>query len=280
MLYIVATPIGNLKDITLRAVDALKECDYILCEDTKISQKLLYHFEIKKNLISYHRFNEKKLLDKILYDLEVENKDICLISDAGTSIINDPGAILIQKCIEKKIAYTSLPGACSVINAITLSGLKNDNTNFAFFGFLPKKENDLSKCLNKALKFNGLLIFFETAIRLPKTLKILNNLIPDSEIAILREMTKKFEEKILGKAKNIYKKEISYRGEIVLIISNEILKNSENKLILNDDLADMDIVDIILKIGNTSLKDAVKITCSITNSKKNDLYKKMIEKIS
>jgi 16S rRNA (cytidine1402-2'-O)-methyltransferase len=221
MLYIVATPIGNLEDITIRALNTLKSSDYILCEDTRKSSILLNHYKIKKRLISFHKFNEKKREKKILEDLE-SGKNISLISDSGTPIISDPGLLLVKTCIEKNIKITSIPGPCSIITAITLSGIKN--TPFQFLGFFPKKGRD--KEILKILSYRGLSIYFESAKRLLKILKIFQKKAPDLELTIARELTKKFEEIKKGKADQLidHFTQKNPKGEIVFLIDNFLKK--------------------------------------------------------
>jgi 16S rRNA (cytidine1402-2'-O)-methyltransferase len=218
MLYIISTPIGNLEDITYRAVRILSACDYILSEDTRKSSILLNHYKIKKKLISFHKFNEQKRLKKIIEDLE-NQKNIALISSAGTPTINDPGNSLIQRCIEKKIEITALPGPCSVITALTLSGF--DIKNFQFIGFFPKKKSKKTKILKEISIYDGISIFFESKNRLLKTLKLLEEVLPEKEIVIARELTKKFEECIRGNPKELLKhfSKKNPKGEIIVLIS-------------------------------------------------------------
>ena len=154
-LYIVSTPIGNLDDITLRALNVLKNSDIILCEDTRRSLKLLNHFSIKKKLISYHKFNEKKKLNKIIEYLK-EGKILSLISDAGTPTLSDPGLLLINACIKKKIDIFPVPGASSIVASMSISGFDD---KFIFYGFLPKTENQLEKVLSKLKNLDFSIIF-------------------------------------------------------------------------------------------------------------------------
>ena len=167
MLYIVSTPIGNLEDFSHRAKKTLEFSDYILCEDTRISKRLLEYYNIKKKLISFHKFSEKAKENQIIEDLE-KGKDICLISDSGTPLICDPGYSLVNKCIEKNISYTAIPGACSVIAALVMSGF---SAPFQFIGFLPKKPGELKALLNSMLLYKGVSICFESTNRIHKTLK-------------------------------------------------------------------------------------------------------------
>ncbi|MFI5334063.1 MAG: 16S rRNA (cytidine(1402)-2'-O)-methyltransferase, partial [Chlamydiales bacterium] len=166
MLFLVATPIGNLADITLRALEVLRTCDYILCEDTRHSLKLLRHYEIQKPLRSYHKFNEKKRCDEITRDLKAGMK-IALITDAGTPLISDPGEILVQKCIEEKLSVIPIPGPCAAIAALTLSGFSA--AQFQLISFLPKKSGGLTRVRTARLSDPGTSICYESPYRLATT---------------------------------------------------------------------------------------------------------------
>ncbi len=262
MLYIISTPIGNLEDITTRAVKTLTAVDYILCEDTRISLRLLNKLNIKKKLISFHKFNEKKLQKKIITDLK-NNKKIALISDAGTPLISDPGSDLIKDCYKNNIKVTAIPGACSIIQALVLSGF--DTTPFQFLGFLPKKEKDIDMTIKKMLFFEGTSICFESPNRIHKTIAKIAKLDPKRNIAILRELTKKFEEKITKQAKDLEKhlKNHSIKGEIVLAVE----KGSPI-----DDLSIEDLVSILQTLFGLSLKEAMKKTALIKKISKKKIY--------
>lgn len=217
MLYIISSPIGNLEDITFRAIRILSLVDYILSEDTRKTSILLKKYNIKKPLFSFHKFNERFKEDKIIKDLE-NKQEIALISDAGTPLISDPGFSLVKKCIEKKIEITSIPGPCSIITALTLSGL--NPISFQFLGFFPKKPKD--RDIQKILTFKGISIFFESNKRILKTLKILQKHEKNLYIVLARELTKKFEECIRGhldEILNIISKK-NIKGEIVLLIDS------------------------------------------------------------
>ena len=161
-LYIVSTPIGNLDDITLRAIDVLKKSDFILCEDTRHSLKLLNHFKIKKKLISYHKFNEKKQISNIIEHIN-QGKILSLISDAGTPLLSDPGRLLVNKCIENNIKVIPIPGVSSILTAMSVSGFRDQ---FLFYGFLPKKENELKKVLSTCSQDSFSQIFFIPALKI------------------------------------------------------------------------------------------------------------------
>ncbi len=220
MLYLVATPIGNLADITLRALEVLRTCDYILCEDTRHSLKLLRHYEIQKPLKSYHKFNEKRRCDEIIADLKAGVK-VALITDAGTPLISDPGEILVQRCVEEQVPITTIPGPCAAIAALTLSGFSA--VQFQLVSFLPKKSGGLTKALTALLAYEGTSICYESPYRLVKTLKALCTLSPSRKVAVVRELTKIHEECRRGTAQDLcnHYSKISVKGEIVLLISCE-----------------------------------------------------------
>ncbi len=216
MLYIVATPIGNLSDITLRALSTLKTVDYILSEDTRRTIKLLSHYEIEKKLFSFHGFNEKKKEDLIINDLR-NGKHIALVSDAGMPTISDPGNMLVKRCNLENLKVTCIPGASSVVTALALSGM--NSSCFQFLGFFPKKPGEIGRALEKVINFSGTSIFFETPHRLLKTL----NYLPDNiNISIAKELTKIHESVSFGnkeKLKAQFEKG-GVKGEFVLLLSN------------------------------------------------------------
>lgn len=269
MLYLVATPIGNLEDITLRALKVLKSCDYILAEDTRKAKILLNHFQIEKKCKSFQKFSEKKQEAEILGDLK-NGKEIALLSDAGTPLISDPGESLVQACVEKGLALTALPGACSVINALVLSGLAA--APFQFKGFLSKKTNELKKELMQMLFFQGTSIAFESPHRLMETLKMIDQLDPKRKVAVAREMTKMFEESISGTAEKLIRHfaENPLKGEIVLLIEKNAI--SEADIELNE------LLEILKEQFALSTKEALKMAAKILKIKKNVLYKKSLKK--
>lgn len=218
MLYLIPTPIGNLTDITYRAIQTLQSCDLILCEDTRHSQKLLRHYKIEVPLKSYHKFNEAKMEAFVIKELK-SNKTIGLISDAGTPGIADPGARLVRLCQEHKLPVTSLPGPCAAITALTLSGL--DSERFQFVGFLPKKKSELQHLLEEYCRYPGTTIAYESPHRLKNVLKAINEIAPNHPLAVVRELTKIYEEAKLGTATELLEhfKENEVKGEIVLLIA-------------------------------------------------------------
>jgi 16S rRNA (cytidine1402-2'-O)-methyltransferase len=267
MLYIVATPIGNLEDITVRALNILKLCDYILCEDTRKSQILLNHYNIKKKLVSFHKFNEKKASIRVIDDLK-KGSNIALISDAGTPVISDPGNDLVNKCIDNDIEYSSIPGPCSVINALCLCGF--EKLPFQFIGFLQKKENEIKKQLKQMLFYDGISVFFETSKRIVKTLSIIDSICENADIFIAREMTKKFEESINGKPKQLLNhfKEKKPLGEMVVIIKNK----KEDALLADEEIED--IIKYLQKEFDLPLKEAIKKISKLTKINKKEVYNK------
>src|SRR5437764_3434278 len=191
MLYVVATPIGNLSDITLRALEVLKLVDLIAAEDTRHSGILLKHFEIKKSLVSYHEHNETMRTAQLVERL-VAGKDIALITDAGTPGVSDPGARLIRECIKRELPFTIIPGPSSIATALVGSGFSTEK--FFFAGFLPVKSGQRERELRAASARDETSIYFESPYRLTKTLKACVNILPDRQLCVARELTKKFEE--------------------------------------------------------------------------------------
>lgn len=217
MLYLVATPIGNLEDITVRALNTLKTCDYILCEDTRHSRILLDHYDIHLPLTSFHQFNESAREASVLNDLR-NGKQIALISDAGTPCISDPGIKLVQACLKENIPVTALPGPCAALVALVCSGF--DISRFQFFGFLPKKRGELRTILQELLLYPGVTVCYESPNRLIPLLELLAELAPARPLCVGRELTKKFEEFRRGTALELLAvwQNIPLRGEIVLLI--------------------------------------------------------------
>ena len=230
ILYIVATPIGNLDDITLRAIKVLKEVDLIAAEDTRHTLKLLNHLEISKPLISYHRHNEENRQDVILEKLK-DGKDVAIVSDAGTPGICDPGEVIIKKCIEKNIKIVPIPGACAFINALICSGL--DTTEFEFLGFLPLNKNNRKEKLEQIKKSNKTLILYEAPHKLKDTLKDLKEILENRKIVLARELTKIHEEFIRKDIDKLIELAGDIKGEIVLIIekNNNLINEEKNNLI-------------------------------------------------
>src|SRR6266567_5038552 len=218
MLYVVATPIGNLSDITLRALELLKLDDLIAAEDTRNSGVLLKHFEIKKTLVSYHEHNEAMRTAQLVERL-VAGKDIALITDAGTPGVSDPGARLIRECIKRDLPFTIIPGPSSVLTALVGSGFSSHK--FFFAEFLPVKSGQRERELHASAERAETTIFFESPYRLAKTLKACMDIMPARQLCVARELTKKFEEFRRGTASELLAHYEAYppKGEIVLIVS-------------------------------------------------------------
>ncbi len=248
-LYCVATPIGNLRDITLRAIDIFKNSDLILCEDTRVSKKLLNKLNINKPLISNHKFNEKKNLYKII-ELLKNNKIVSLISDAGTPAISDPGRILVNECIKKKIEIFPIPGPSSVNTAVSISGFSD---NYHFCGFLPQKKNEIIRLFDQISKLDCSIVFFISSKKISKILSHIKFFFLDRNILICREMTKYYEEYLRESVRNLSKLNISSKGEITVVISEN--KNKKNKL---KELEESDKKLIKKLIKKMNIKNIVK----------------------
>ena len=255
-LYCVATPIGNLGDITLRALEVIKNSDLILCEDTRVSKKLLSKFNIHKKLISNHKFNENKNINFILEHLE-NNKIISIISDAGTPAISDPGRILINKCIEKNINIYSVPGPSAVSAAISVSGFSD---KYLFCGFLPEKKNAIDKFFNSASQMNYSIIFFISPKKINKIIELIKKYFFNRNILICREITKFHEEYLRSSVKNLSEVSISTKGEVTVVISEDInlkkkfikLEESDKKKI-NKLIKKMTIKNIVNEINKNKI---------------------------
>lgn len=269
MLYLVSTPIGNLSDITYRAVEVLKSCDLILCEDTRHSSHLLQHYDIKRPLRSFHMHNEEKACEPLIEELR-GGKTICLISDAGTPLISDPGFPLVQACIDAEIPMTSLPGACACIDALVGSGLPANR--FQFVGFLPQKKTDLGRLLTEMLAYPGTSICYESPHRLLETIEFLASLAPARKVCVARELTKKFETYHRGSAAELLNhfQETAPKGEIVLLISEDPEFQSQME---SDPLKYAQQLEHIFHIPK---KEAIKISAELLNLNKRILYKNSI----
>ena len=268
-LYIVATPIGNLEDITLRAIRILKEVDLIVAEDTRHTLKLLNHLEITKPLISCHRHNEEVKTEKIVEKLQ-QGQNIALVSDAGTPGICDPGEIVIKKCIEEGIQVIPIPGACAMINALIASGI--DTKEFIFLGFLPLNKKLRKQKLEEIEKSKKTLILYEAPHKLDETLKDLEKILEDRHIVIAREITKIHEEWIRGNISEIIEKSKDLKGEMVLIIEgNEKveIKNNFESLTLEEHYK-------FYERQGYDKKDIIKKIAKDRGLNKNEIYQKFI----
>ena len=268
-LYIVATPIGNLGDISQRARDVLNSADIIAAEDTRVTKKLfsLLGLSLQKKFIVYEDHSENDKFQEII-DFINQGKVVALVSDAGSPLISDPGYKLVRECRKQNIKISVIPGACAVVCALQLSGLPTNR--FMFAGFVPNKEKARIDLFSELKAINTTLVLYETANKIEKTLSALEKIMPNREIAIVREITKMYEECLSGTASVLISriKENPLKGELVLVIEppHEV------------DNTDIDLAEIIqAELKNHSLKEAVKIISDKYNLKRNDVYEKALE---
>lgn len=265
-LTLVSTPIGNLSDITLRALYTLQNCDFILCEDTRVSTKLLQAYGISKPLKSFHDHNSRKMIPEILTRLKKGEK-IALISDAGTPLVSDPGFDLVRAAIAQGISVTSAPGASSVMTALVLSGLPSDN--FCFLGFIPPKKGELQKKIEPFQSLPATLIFFETSQRILKSLPWLLDILSDRRITLCRELTKLYEEKITGTISEVVtklKSHSSLKGEMVLVIEGNPKKEKADYLPALKE-----------RLKTASLKEASEDIARAFHVSKREVYQKALD---
>ncbi len=264
-LYIVSTPIGNLEDITLRAINVLKNSDKILCEDTRRSVKLLNHYNIKKQLISYHKFNEKKLTSNIINMIQKGEK-ISLISDAGTPIISDPGMVILRECIKKGIKIFPIPGVSAVTTAVSVSGF---DEKYFFYGFLPKKLKELEKIAKDINQINYNIVFFIPSLKINFYLKFFKRHFRRRKIFIAREMTKIHETFYRNDLNEITSFSSRIKGELTVVLSKNNEKNN-----LNIDSFDKDKLKVEIKkyLKRYSLKDVVKLVSEKYKLSKKKVY--------
>ena len=268
-LYVVATPIGNLGDITLRAIEILKKVDLIAAEDTRHTLKLLNHLEISKPLVSYHRHNEeiktKELIEKLL-----KGQNIALVSDAGTPGICDPGEVVIKNCIKEKITIIPIPGACAMINALIVSGI--DTKEFIFLGFLPIHKKLRKEKLNEIQQSKKTIILYEAPHKLESTLKDLEDFVKDRRIVLARELTKIHEEFIRGDVREIIKETKNLKGEMILIIEGDKKEKEENNF---EKITLQEHYELYEKQG-IEKKEIIKKIAKDRNLSKNEIYQKFI----
>ena len=262
-LYLVSTPIGNLKDITLRAIEILKQSDFILCEDTRISKNLLNKYEIKSKLISNHKFNEMKNVNKIIQYLK-SGSIISLISDAGTPNISDPGIVLINECIKNKIEIFPIPGPSAVSTAVSISGFSN---KFYFYGFLPEKKQQIHKELKKLADFKDTLVFFISPKKVNKIIPEIKKNFNGRKIVFCREITKFYEEFIRMDVDKIETFSKELKGEITIVISE---KNDDKNSSQN--LSESDISLIKKMINKLAIKEITNLVSSNSNVPKKKIY--------
>ena len=263
-LYVVSTPIGNLKDISFRAIEVLKNSDFILCEDTRVTKKLLAHYKIDKKLISNHKFNEKKNLNKIL-ELLNNSKILSLVSDAGTPLISDPGNILINECIKNNIKIIPIPGPSAVTTAVSISGFSN---NFYFQGFLSDKKNAIKKELEFLSKLNNSIVFFISAKKFSKLIPYLKDYFLGRKIVICKELTKYYEQIYRSNISELSEQIINLKGEITVVIS-DVGETKKNKETLKESVK----IRIKNLMNKLTIKDIASIIGSENNISKSVIYK-------
>ena len=273
-LYIVSTPIGNLDDITLRALSVLKNSDIIICEDTRRSLKLLNYFNIKKKLVSYHKFNEQKQISYIIEYIN-QGKILSLISDAGTPLLSDPGLLLLKKCIDKKINIIPVPGVSSVTTAMSISGFKDQ---FLFYGFLPKTEKETDKVLSELSHYNFAQIFFVPAVKINFYLKKIKTFFSGRRLIVCRELTKMYETFYRNDVDKFSLFKSPIKGELTLVVSEIDKKKTisiDKKKIINKAKKFLkkyslkDTVELILETENINKKEVYQLCLNLKNEKSN-----------
>ena len=262
-LYLISTPIGNLSDITFRAIDILRKSDYILCEDTRVSKNLLNKYEIESKLVSNHKFNEKKNINKILSHLK-DGFVISLISDAGTPAISDPGSILVNECIKNDIDVLPIPGPSSVTAAMSISGFSE---KFFFYGFFPEKKKILEEDLKNLSGLDACLVFFISSKKIYRIIPFLKKNFSGRKILICREMTKYYEEFIRSEIDKIDSLNLNLKGELTLIVS-EIKKNKKTSQTLGE--SDKKIINKM--INKLTIKEIVKVINKDKKISNKDIY--------
>ena len=262
-LYLVSTPIGNLNDISFRAIDTLKKSDYILCEDTRVSKNLLNKYQIQSKLISNHKFNEKKNLSKIIEFIK-QGLFVSLISDAGTPSISDPGAILIKECIKNNIEIIPLPGASAVTSAVSISGFSE---KFFFYGFFPEKKKLLIDDLKVLSRLNSSIVFFISTKKFDRIIPYLKKNFSGRKILVCREMTKYFEEFLRTDVDIMDSLNFQSKGELTIVISESI---SKKKTSPNLDESDKRLISEM--INKLSIKEIVKLINQGKKVSKKEIY--------
>jgi len=262
-LYIVSTPIGNLSDITLRALEVLKKSDYVLCEDTRISKNLLERYEIKSKLIANHKFNEKKNLSKVI-DILKSGSIVSLISDAGTPSISDPGAILVNECVSNGIDIFPIPGASAVSSAVSISGF---NEKYFFYGFFPEKNNKLKEDFERLTNLEGCIVFFISPRKFNRSIKDLKHYFSNRKILVCREMTKFYEEYIRTDVETLEPFKSDPKGELTIVISEKVKEKNSSIILKESDK--MNIQKLIKKL---SIKDITDLISQNTNVSKKEIY--------
>ena len=264
MLFFVATPIGNLKDVSFRAIETLKNCDLILCEDTRTSRVFLNQYQIEKPLMSFHKFNYKEMTPKVI-DMLKAGKNICLISDAGTPCISDPGSELVESLNQNGLKYSIIPGACAFLNAFCLSGFP---TPFTFVGFLPENNKERKSQLLNLKDSPFTTIFYSAPHDLKSNIKLLNEELGDRKACTVRELTKLHEEVEYFSLKDGYPKEP--KGEYVLIVSGAQKGNELNELSV------FEHYDYYVKLGFSS-NDSIKKVANDRSVSKSEIYNQIVK---
>ena len=271
VLYIVATPIGNLDDISLRAIEILKQVDVIAAEDTRHSIRLLNHLGIRNKLISLHEHNERDRIDSIIEDLR-QGSNIALISDAGTPLISDPGYPLVKAVQDAGLRVSPIPGASSIMAALSAAGMPT--APFTFYGFLSQKNSERLSKLSAVKQQNGTLIFLESTHRIERLLEQLCELFGDSHIVVAKELTKSFERFLSGTPSEILflmqQEPVLKKGEFVVLIDNPVTISEKS-------LSDEDVEILKLLLEDLPLKKAVQISTRISGKKKNDIYQQALQ---
>ena len=262
-LYLVSTPIGNLNDISFRAIDILKKSDYILCEDTRVSKNLLNKYQIKSKLISNHKFNEKKNVVKIIGYLKTE-KIVSLISDAGTPVISDPGSVLVNQCIENNIRIFPIPGPSAVSAAVSISGFSDQ---FFFYGFFPEKKQQIEREFKKLSKLNSTLVFFASTKKINKVINELKHYFAGRKIVFCREITKLYEEFVREDIDKLQLFKKDQKGELTVVISE--ISNNKN---IPQKLSESDIVKIKNMINEFTVKEIISKIRKNKNLSKKEIY--------
>ena len=263
-LYLVATPIGNLEEITFRAINVLKEVDYIGAEDTRNTIKLLNHYDIKTKLISHHEHNLSQSIPKLI-NLLLEGNDIALVSDAGYPAISDPGYELVKAAIENNINVIPVSGANACLDALVVSGIAPQP--FLFYGFLDHQDKKKRKELEKLKNYRETIVFYESPHRISKTLKLMQGILGDRHIALCREITKKHEEIIRGKISEIISITAELKGEMVIVVSGN---NDNDEVNLSPEILITEVDNYVNK--GMSVKDAIKEVSKLRKVNKNELY--------
>ena len=262
-LYVVSTPIGNLKDITLRAIEILKQSEYILCEDTRVSKNLLEKYNIKSKLISNHKFNEKKNINKIIEILQSKTI-VSIISDAGTPGISDPGRIIVNECIKNNIDVYPVPGASAVTAAVSISGFSE---KYYFYGFFPQKNKDLKEDFKILSNLNCSIIFFISPQKINKAIGVIKNFFSDRKILICREISKFYEEHIRTNVTELELFDKLPKGELTVVLSEKDIKKNIYK-----NLNESDKKNIKKMIKTLSIKDITDLLSQNKNISKKEIY--------